>query len=132
MIELEKITGPAYIVRIRESNKEGEPFSASGVIEFTEDPTIAWAKAFQGKFSRKQLRELLKAFRELGIKTIKARRIDKHTLPLAKENDQGEFTIDLNRLSDRVAEKPVEPRNQRRAAQTSTKSFQNLYGWLKS
>lgn len=131
MIELEKITGPAYIVRVRQGTKEGEPFTASGVVEFTDNPTVAWAKAFQGKMTRRQLRELLQAFKDLGIKTIKAKRIEQHTLPLAKQNEQGEFTIDLDRLSDRVAAKPVEPRKQREANYRGIEK-KTLYGWFRA
>ncbi len=106
MVKLERIEGPAYIVRVCPGLHEPgsmPPFETSGLIEFVPgDPSgVAWAKAFHGEMGRRDWRDLLRELRALGITTLKAVRIGHHSIPFSTVID-GVHHIDVEALARRV------------------------------
>lgn len=106
MVKLERIEGPAYIVRVcPDLHEPGSmpPFEASGLIEFvTGDPAgIAWAKAFHGEMRLADWKDLLRELRALGITTLKAVRMGHHSIPFSTVID-GVHHIDVEALARRV------------------------------
>ncbi len=104
MIEVEIIKRKALLLRfLTKGNEkmESPPFIATGIIEFDMEPHVAWGKGFMGSLTYPHLRELLQILVDHNIKVLKANRMDKHTLPYSKIDEEGNYVVDIVRLANR-------------------------------
>lgn len=107
MVTFEPILNTAFLVRLCETAPtESDPrpaFTATAVIEWDlGDDYMVWIKGFHGTASRQQLRALILALHERGIKTCLAIRNGDHTLPMSRLRGDGVLVTDVAALAERA------------------------------